>query len=210
MAGQIKKTKGEYEDIIRKLFAGQEGALIKLAKMRRVQYELGLWQRYDLPLSEVPAKYKRYFSEKFLKKARIDEVSYRTLSEAFQKLNVAVGIDVPGKPTGCYARCLSLVGELNEALTRNKLRPIENPRKFIDRMTFDIEVVTGVDGRPAVDKPYHSPICHFHDEENRQVFWKLLQIIMRFKLRISMYGVFEIMRIIRREAVKVPPKDGEP
>jgi hypothetical protein len=199
MAGQIKR---EYEDIIRELFAGNEGALAKLAKVRRTQYDLSLWQRYDVPLSEVPAKSKRYFSQRFLKKARIDQASYRVLSEGFKKLNFAVGIDVPGEPTGCYAKCLRLVEELNEAMARDGLRPVE-PKKFIDWLTFDIEVTVDVDGRPITDKPYHAPVCILHGDENRRLFWNELQKIMREKRRMSMQGVLSIVGVKRRESISL-------
>ncbi|MBR6505712.1 hypothetical protein IKT18_02685 [Candidatus Saccharibacteria bacterium] len=200
----------EYEDIVKDLFAGVGSAINKLAKVRKAQYEMNLWLQYDVPLTEISSKVKRYFSERFLKGARCDQASFRTLEEGFKKLDCAVGRNFK-KPIGCYARCLSLVNELNEALARDGLRTVE-PEKFIDWLTFDCEAVVDHEGKPLLDKPYRSPVVIFHDDENRRLFWNELQKVMREHRRMSMQGVLRIMNTKQKESVLLKKEEnrGEP
>ena len=199
MAAEIKVR--EYEEIVKELFAGNESALAKLAKVWRTHYEMNLWRVHGLPLQEIEPKYKKYFSERFLKGERCDRASQELLDEGFKRLGYAVGIgDTPGNYTGCYARCMRLVMELNEALKRDNLRQVE-PEKFINWLTFDYDVPTGWGGEAMEEKPYSFVIQVFHSDENRHKFWCELQRVMREKRRMSMQGVLTILRTKERESI---------
>lgn len=201
MAEQIKNR--EYEDILKELFGGgEEAALAKLAKVRRTEYEMNLWRKHNLPLSEIPGKYRMYFRRRFLNSVSIEKATQKELDEAFYRLRCAVGMQVNagGEHTGCYMRCLRLVGELNSALARNRLKTVE-PGAFLDWLTFDFTVPTGLGGEVIEEKGKGFEIRIFHSDDNRKEFWAELQKIMREHRRMSMQGVVKIVLVKRKESI---------
>lgn len=197
-----ERVKREYEEIVQELFAGNDAALAKLAKVRRTRHEMLLWKD-GMPLPDIGAKWKRYFSKRFLGGTSLSDATPAQLREASVRLNYAVG---DGTNSGCYARCMRLVNELNEALERDRLQTVD-PVRFINYMTFSYTKPVGYDGRPVVDE-YGFEVMIFHHDEQRREFWKELRGILREKRRISMQGVWRILQIKKQESVLIT--HGEP
>ena len=193
----IFDLKRGYFDILSELFFGSNAALEKYAKVRFTQYEMNLWRRHHLPLSEVDKKAKRYFSVRFLGEGlRIDKADNKQLSEAFEKLKFAVGKfpdDPLAKPTGCHARCLRLVEELNEALRELNLDTIPDSEKFLDWLTFDYDVRTDENGTCVEEKPYGFVIRTFHDADNRREFRLSLKTLKEENRAMSMQDIWKII-----------------
>ena len=181
------------EQILKELFDGKDAALEKYAKVRHVQYEMNLWRRFHLPLSEVNGQVKVYFSKRFLGGERIIDASEATLKKGFESLDHAV-------KDGCRGRCRRLVEELNEALVRLNLRPIAEIDRFLDWLTFDSETVKDYYGEPA--REYGFPVLVFHDKENRKDFWNKTKVFLKRGVMISMQDVARII-LIERRAVRI-------
>lgn len=194
MAENVKRS---YFEVLDELFAGPNSALEKYAKVRFTQYEMNLWRKHHLPLKEVDKKAKRYFGVRFLGEGlRIDKASQTVLNKAFESLHFAVGKDSgdPALLTGCHARCLKLVTELNEVLKADGLEPIPDAEKFLDFFTFDYEVRTDGFGQPIEEKPYGFVIRIFRDAENRNDFRSILKILRAEKREMSMQDIWRIIK----------------
>ena len=195
-----------YFEILDEMFIGSSAALEKYAKVRITQYEMNLWRKHRLPLSEVDKKAKRYFSVRFLGEGqRIDKASTEALNKAFESLHFAVGKDSgdPALCSGCHQRCLRLANELNEALARDGLEQIPDVEKFLDFMTFDYDVRTDENGQAIEEKPYGFVIRIFHDVENRRDFRLMLKMLKEEGLEMSMQDIWKMIHFKRKHSKQV-------
>lgn len=189
MAEQISRG---YFEVLSELFFGNDAALEKYAKVRHTQYEMGLWRYHDLPLREVDSRAKSYFSQRFLKGRRIDKVDPADLSEAFTRLNYAVGQKTDdGNFTGCHGRCLRLVNELNEVLAKDGLTVVGDLEKFLNLLTFDYTVRKDYNGIPIVEKPYYVQIWDFHDAKYRKGYREFIKFLRTLGRKMSMQDILK-------------------
>ena len=203
MAEKLKRT---YFEILNELFFGPSAALEKYAKVRHTQYEMELWRKHNLPLSEVDKKVKRYFTIRFLGEGkRIDKATPEELNKAFESLKYAVGLPTETEPTlnsGCHMRCLRLVEELNDALEADGLRKLYMPERFLDLMTFSYDVLTDENGVAREEKPYDFVIRIFHDEENRKDVRAILKYCKEQNEEMSMQDIWRMVCFMRKHSKK--------
>ena len=192
MAENLRST----DKILEELFKGRDSALERYAKVRHTYYELNLWRRYGLPLSEVPKGMKFYFSQRFLGKKRIEDATEAELTEAFTRLGHAIN-------DGCKRRCGRLVDELNLSLSELGLRSIKEPEKFLDWLTFDYEVRTDGEGNPVIEKPFGFEVRIFKDENNRKKFWSIIQLLIKNRRMMSMHDIVTLMNLLNRYSVRL-------
>ena len=199
MAEQVtKKEVRTIDKILGEMFQGKDAAIEKYAKVRHVQWEMNLWRRYGLPLSEVAGDAKAYFGKRFLNGETIKSATPEQLAEAFTRLDHAV-------KDGCHGRCLKLVLELNEAMREFDIAPLANPEQFLDWLTFDYHTPVDDWGNPAVEKPYGFEIRLFHDKENRKDFWTELAPLIKEGMVMSMVDTYRCVRDKRDRAVSIEP-----
>lgn len=183
------------KEILEEMFKGKDAALEKYAKVRITQYELSLWRRYGLPLSEVDKGAKAYFAQRFLGKG-ITVASSKELKDALEKLDHAVN-------DGCHKRCERLLSELNEALKAAGLKTVKDQEKFLNWLTFNY--VTNPDhyGEPTKEPQYGFEIRIFNDKENRKEFWEELQTLLKSGRMISMQNACRIVLAKRKISKKI-------
>ena len=206
MAEDIKKTR-TIGEILKELFE----ALEKFAKVRHTLYEILLYWLHHYPLGEIDNFSKRYFSQRFLGGKRIDQATPKEMTEALKRLRYAVGEELCEKDgekyfPGCHGRCLRLVEELNQALIVEGFKPLEDPEKFLNFMTFDQELKKDYLGQPIYE--HGCPVAVFHDKENRKEFWaeakRLLNKGKMMEMRVILRRVLHERRHAR--PIKMAPK----
>ena len=199
------------EQIMEELFDGvrvvkkngskkEEAALKKYAKVRWVKFEIDYYMSGKLPLSEVLAQAKVYFSKRFLGGEYIDRVSPAELRKAYDSLNHAV-------KDGCHGRCSRLVQELNEALERADVCPVE-VESFLDWLTFWPVERRGGDGSVLMEKPYNVPVIDFKNDQHLEGFYKVWKSYYKKGILLSMQGTYRIYDILDKSK-KLPKKPKE-
>lgn len=184
------------KEILTEMFKGKDSAIEKYAKVRATQYELSLWRRYHLPLSEVDKGAKAYFAQRFLG-MNINSASERELKDALERLDHAVN-------DGCHGRCERLVEELNGALLEMELRCVKDVQKFLDWLTFFYHTNPDFNGDIAKEPEYGFEIRIFADKENRKEFWEELQALLKQGRMMSMQDVCKLVLIKRKASKKIP------
>ena len=154
---------------------------------------MNLWRQLHLPLSEVGATEKRYFSTRFLHGTKIDKASKEDLEKAFDELEHAVG-------DGCKGRCQRLVDELNEALCELGLAEVQQPQNFLKWLVNDYEVKRDDNDQVVIEKPYGFEIRIFHDAENRKEFWAEAQALLKSDRMMSMQDICKVVLHKRRHS----------
>lgn len=193
MAEQIKRS---LEQILNEMFEDEkktkkngeivreESALKKYTKVRWVQYELGLYMRYSLPLNEVNGSAVVYFSKRFLRGESAYCAYHSELKEAYKRLGYAVD--------ACKKRCTDLVVELNEALSDLGLDKIEDIQKFLDILTYSPIIRKNSEGNPVMEKPYNFLVVgHWANSENFRDFVKEIRLLLKDKKMISMQNIYK-------------------
>ena len=179
--------KRRIDKILCELFQGKDAAIEKYAKVRHTKYEIDLWRVYGLPIRDVSAEAKKYFSVRFLNGKKISEASQAEIDEGVKRLSHAVN-------DGCRQRCVKLVVELNAALSDLKLDMVSNPESFLDWLTFDYTTPLDEWGRPVREHPHSFEVRIFHDKENRKEFWDELLPMLKKGRVLSMTDVFRFVR----------------
>lgn len=197
-----KHIKRDYFAVLKELFVGKDAALLKYAKVRHTQYEMNLWREYKLPLGEVSAAAKAYFSRRFLGNTKIDKASKNQIEEAFKNLYYAVGI-LPEGDSGCHMKCRRLVLELNGFLTELGLETIKDPEAFLDWLTFYYHTPNNEFGGPMNEPGYGFQIKIFHDEQNFNDFRFEVKSLIESKKQMSMQNICRIVLYKRKVAVVV-------
>ena len=177
-------------NILEDLFKGRNAALRKFAKVRFTQYEMNLWWKQGAPLAAVSGRTKFYFSKRFLKGAKIQEVTNCELKEAFERLDHAV-------KDGCYGKCRRLVEELNEELGVQGLRTVTDVNRFLNWLTFSYRIEKDDFGNWMFDQ-YGLLILDFQNEQNLNEFWKKIQVLLKKGKMLSMQDICQIVLIERR------------
>ena len=209
MAEQLKRS---YFEILDELVLGKNSAIDKLAKVCMTEYEMNAWWYGSRPLNMVDIKARKHFATRFLdrrsgtdekepegeepkkKKKKysdnmIKEASKEDIEQAFTNLHYAVG--KLKKPTGCYARCMRLMNELNECLAELGLRTMVDPGRLIDWLTFEYTVVTNDFGRPIREDGEEIRI--FQNDKNLKDFKKEIKALKKAEQAMSMHGVLHII-----------------
>ena len=184
-------------EILEELFQGKDAALAKYAKVRHVQYELGLTKR-GLPLYDVAPSAKKYFSQRFLAGRNIYDVSKNdpdTYRDALEKLDHAVH-------DGCHGRCTRLVKELNEELAKYKIEPVDS-EKFLDWLTFCYEVRKDYMGEPMTEPGFSFEIRDFYDDRNRKEFWEETKALLKKGYIMPMGQIGKLVMIKRNHSIKM-------
>ena len=197
MTEQINKR--SFFEICEELFFGKDSAVAKLAKVRYTEYEMLLWRDYKFPLSEVSASAKKYFAKRFLAGENIADASEEALNGAFDRLYYAVGVS--DQPTGCYRRCLRLMGELNECLADLGLRTMKNPKRLLDWLTFEYDNVLDLSNRPV--KENGAEIRLFSNEKNLKDFKKELKELKKDNHAMSMHDILRRIYIYRNRSISL-------
>ncbi len=174
------------KEILKEMFCGCDAALEKYARVRKTQYELMLWRRYGLPLSEVDKGAKAYFSQRFLDGVKITSAKEEELKKALERLDHAV-------KDGCKGRSERLLQELNEALSERGLVTVTEPGKFLEWLTFCYHTNADHEGKAVRCPEFGYEIRIFHDKENRKEFWEELQLLLKQNRMMSMQDVCKIV-----------------
>ena len=190
----------EIKEILEEMFKGSNAALAKYARVRKTQYEIGLY-RSGMPLTEVDLASRKYFSKSFLKGVNIMVATPEQITEGQKSLGYAVS-------DGCHGRCMRLVEELNRALAKLGLKTVSQPEKFLDWLTYSYEVKTDHNGNPVREQPGGFEVRIFHSDENRTEFWRELQALLKQNRMMSMQDVVKIVLDKRKKSVKIPLKEG--
>lgn len=181
------------KEILEELFKGKDSALGKYAKVRFVQYEIGLWHGRGVPLEVINNQAKLYFSKRFLRGVSIRTASPERIEKGLDELNHAV-------KDGCHGRCKRLIEELNEALKAKGLAEITQPEKFLDWLTFDYHVNRDYDGEIVKEPEYGFEIRIFHDADNRNEFWFEVQVLLKSGKIMSMQDICQIVLYKRKHS----------
>lgn len=166
MAENVRSLK----EILEEMFNGKTSAFEKYAKVRHTKYEIELWKKGGLPLSEVARPAKAYFSQRFLDGGKILEVDEETLQKGLERLSHA--------NNSCRRRCINLANELNKALVLFGSSQVD-PESFVDYYTFNYSVPKDENGNPIKEPGYNFEIRHFHDLEIRKWFWRELKPLLK-------------------------------
>lgn len=194
MAENLRKVKAVLEE----LFKGKDSALAKYARVRHCKYEMDLWWRYKMPLSEIDPKQKRYFSATFLKKGlSLSNADSKDVQFAMERLEHAI-------KDGCHGRCQRLVFALNQALIECGIEPVKDIEVFLNWLTFAYTERVDGEGNPVMEKPYNVPIWDFFDEANRKELWSELEFMLKNGKMMSMHNVASIVTLKRRFAKTFP------
>ena len=169
----------------------EEAALKKYEKVRWVQFEMNYYRKHILPLSEIHAQAKMYFSKRFLDGEYISQVDPTDLEKAYKSLDHAVN-------DGCHGRCYRLVVELNEALTSNGVRSVGDIEALLNWLTFSPVERKDSEGNPIMEKPYYIPVVDFTNREHLEQFYKVWKEYYKKGFLLSMQDTFRIVDIMSK------------
>ena len=182
-----KKQPREIRDIFKELFFGSDSALEKYAKVRHVQYEMGLWRTYHC---DIHGFAKAYFSARFVDgKKRLSQCTEAEIKEGLNRLDHAV-------KDGCHKRCVRLIKELNEALGEKGIEPLQDIETFLDLVTFDYTIMRDIyTGEPSCEPMYGFEIRIFHDAENRSWVRKKIDGLLSKNEMMPLNRICQMLKI---------------
>ncbi|MCR5832944.1 MAG: hypothetical protein K6G36_03410 [Candidatus Saccharibacteria bacterium] len=135
----------EYYSLLLELFNTdqQDGALAKLMKVRHTYEEMELYIDGVIRWEEV--KNRTYFRLRYLQPKKgegftpIYKIPRKRVLDAMARLRYSVGIpdDENFEPSGCWARCLKLVGEIVEIDKKRGVETIDNFKKLLDCFSYN-------------------------------------------------------------------------
>ena len=183
------KDSGEesYYGILNELFE-RNGALEKLSRVRYTYFEIyDCWYKRGIAWEYIDPSYKAYFIKRFLKGHHVDSVKEEELRAALENLAFAVGMprDNQSKPTGCYARCLRLIGKLNKLGEKLGYKSIEKVMTFINYYTLWAESSKDFDGRPRIDPDTKVVIAELRDRVHLLSYRKELKEVIEKGEQVS-------------------------
>lgn len=169
----------------------EEAALKKYEKVRWVQFEMNYYKNHALPLNEIHAQAKTYFSKRFLDGKYISSADSSELEKAYNSLDHAV-------KDGCHGRCYRLVVELNEALTNNGVRSVGDIEAFLNWLTFSPVERKDATGNVVYEKPYFIPVIEFNNRQHLEQFYKVWKDYYKKGFLLSMQDTYRIVDIMSK------------
>ena len=171
------------EDILERFFSAMESC----SRVRHAQYEINLWRKRGLPLSEVAPQAKAYVSNTFMDGAKLGTSDLDVAKKGLKRLDYA--------EASCRAKCEKIVAELNEQLEKLGIETIENPKNFVDYYTLRYKPRKNWEGKTLVEPRYNIAIVDFLDIDEFKRFKDILRKFLKKGKIISMQDVAKIIQI---------------